>query len=310
MLYELIRRLRPELCLEIGTFFANTTELMAQAQVDSGGPGRVVTLDPFGGDRVPGILDGWPEELRSRVTFKPVSSMDFFLELETTGVAKGHSSPLGVSFIDGHHSFEYALFDVIRTADHTRPGGAIVIDNLEQRGPGDAVTKFLEWNPAWSSFCAGRLQTAASWRDAAGSLVGAGYGEDSWGVLLAPPGLQVAAHGTKITKRGLAYRPVTALRANVTGALQEGRLDVVWTYVAVPPDLHLRGTGTVLKQMAAQCTVRAGAGSALLEFDSPVTLKLERPDMNILYELEMIYRATDPDAYLLLDAEEPIVLVS
>jgi predicted O-methyltransferase YrrM len=78
--------------------------------------------------------------------------MQYFLELETQRVAKGADSPFGVIFLDGHHNFEYAFYDLIRSADHLAPEGAIVVDNLEQEGPKVAVVQFLRWNPALGRF--------------------------------------------------------------------------------------------------------------------------------------------------------------
>jgi len=157
MLYAIVQRLRPQWSLEIGTFFAHTTRIMAEAIVDAGIDGKIITLDPFGQERVPNILQSWPEPLSAVTDFRSWNSMQYFLELETQGTAKGADSPLGVVFVDGHHNFEYALYDTIRSADHLAPGGAIIMDNLEQQGPKTAAIQFLRWNPAWSLFYEGHL---------------------------------------------------------------------------------------------------------------------------------------------------------
>ena len=160
MLYAIVQRLRPQWSLEIGTFFAHTTRIMAEVIVDAGIDGKIITLDPFGQERVPDILRSWPEPLSAVTDFRSWNSMQYFLELETQGTAKGADSPLGVVFVDGHHNFEYTLYDTIRSADHLAPGGAIITDNLEQQGPKTAAIQFLRWNPAWSLFYEGHLFSA------------------------------------------------------------------------------------------------------------------------------------------------------
>src|SRR5687767_13701025 len=61
MLYAIVQRLRPQWSLEIGTFFAHTTRIMAEAIANAEIDGKIVTLDPFGQERVPDILRSWPE---------------------------------------------------------------------------------------------------------------------------------------------------------------------------------------------------------------------------------------------------------
>src|SRR5258706_3140961 len=63
ILFTLIRMLRPKVVVEIGTLFAGTTEVMARALWENG-EGVIHTTDPFGADRCPGIIAGWPKELR------------------------------------------------------------------------------------------------------------------------------------------------------------------------------------------------------------------------------------------------------
>src|SRR5947209_5202468 len=61
----LIERLQPPTVLEIGTFFATTSKIMAEALSRCGRKGKLVTLDPFGGHRVPAIIRTWPEATRA-----------------------------------------------------------------------------------------------------------------------------------------------------------------------------------------------------------------------------------------------------
>ncbi len=47
------------------------------------------------------------------------------------------------------HEFEFALFDLLCAARLIRPGGLIVLDNVEQSGPRFATRIFLQENPEW-----------------------------------------------------------------------------------------------------------------------------------------------------------------
>ena len=51
--------------------------------------------------------------------------------------------------VDGNHEYEFALFDVMCAARAMRPGGLMVMDNIEQIGPRLAAKTFLERNPDW-----------------------------------------------------------------------------------------------------------------------------------------------------------------
>jgi predicted O-methyltransferase YrrM len=140
ILYQLIRELRPKTVLEIGTFFAGTTHIIARA-LWAKGEGRVITIDPFGGERVPAIIARMPAEISERIDFYPLSSMDFFLH---------HKVPRGsldFAFIDGDHTYPGAHFDLYRTSERIRPGGIIVMDNSNLSGVAHATADFLESNP-------------------------------------------------------------------------------------------------------------------------------------------------------------------
>lgn len=310
LLYAVIHRSRPALSLEIGTLFGLSTRIMAEAVVDSGANGRIITLDPFGAERVPGILASWPKVLRQVVEFRPHNSMQYFLDLETAGTAKGADSPLGVSFVDGHHSFEYALFDIMRSADHTVPGGAIFVDNLEQEGPKSATLQFLRWNPAWSVLYEGRL--FASHALAPEAIVYDGGEEAPWAVLLAPDGIQCARHLLKMMKRGIPYVPVRAISFALRHVTHPGRLSVNLSYYAVPFDFHITGRGMSLQRFSGTLDVPGTDEAASLAFPHGLELQIEKPDQtNVCYEIELSFQSDEsPDAYILLDAHQPLSLLA
>lgn len=143
ILYSLIRTLQPEVVIEVGTLFGGTTEVLARA-LWRNGKGVVHTTDPFGGERWPAIFAGWPVELQKITLFHPLMSMDFFLELERRGVM------IDLALIDGNHDYEFALFDLLMTARRLRPGGIVILDNVDQSGPFHAARDFLAKHPAWT----------------------------------------------------------------------------------------------------------------------------------------------------------------
>ena len=142
VLFSLIRILRPKDIAEIGTYHAGTTEVMARAAWENK-QGTLHTTDPFGGERCPPIIAGWPKELQKHVSFHPLNSMDFLSHLMRRRIS------LDMTLIDGNHDYEFALFDLQLVARMTRPSGIVVMDNAEQSGPFHAARTFLSYNPTW-----------------------------------------------------------------------------------------------------------------------------------------------------------------
>jgi predicted O-methyltransferase YrrM len=142
LLHHLIVMRRPEFALEIGTYMAGTTEVLARALWETE-TGHLETIDPFGAERCPPLIEALPEELRKRITFQPVASASHF----DRAIARG----VGYDFvlIDGSHELEFVMFDLMCSARLMRPGGLVVLDNIEQPGPRFATRLFLENNPEW-----------------------------------------------------------------------------------------------------------------------------------------------------------------
>ena len=81
-LYQLVKALRPRFVLEIGTYYAGATEVLARA-LWANKFGQLLTIDPHGADRVPTILERWPQELRDVATYAPTDSMGIFTRFES-----------------------------------------------------------------------------------------------------------------------------------------------------------------------------------------------------------------------------------
>ena len=142
LLYSLIRMIKPSLMVEIGSYQAGTSKVICWA-LAANGHGRLHTIDPFGGDRVPGILASWPAQLREFVRFFPVNSMEYFAALSQAG------KRADLIFVDGDHDYEFALFDIEAAARAISPGGFVVVDNTSQAGPFLAAQDFLKGHADW-----------------------------------------------------------------------------------------------------------------------------------------------------------------
>jgi len=141
-MYELVRALKPRFAIEIGTYRAGTTEVMARAMHANGG-GLLLTIDPYGGHRVPGILETWPEPLAALVNFLPVNSMDLFVQLDRLG------STVDLAFVDGNHAYAFAYYDLAAAAKWIAPGGVVVLDDYDQPGVFWAAKHFLDAHADW-----------------------------------------------------------------------------------------------------------------------------------------------------------------
>jgi predicted O-methyltransferase YrrM len=142
LLFTLVRNLRPEYVIEIGTYQASTTEAVCRA-LCANSRGEIHTIDPFRPHHLPQILRKWPLELRDRAHFHEANSMDFYAEAMKQGLRSE------LIFIDGNHDFEFAHFDLECAARLLRPGGFVVVDNIGQAGPFFAVRDFLQTHPGW-----------------------------------------------------------------------------------------------------------------------------------------------------------------
>jgi predicted O-methyltransferase YrrM len=146
LLYSVIRNLRPDHVLEIGTYKGGTAEGLARA-VQANGHGVAHTVSPFDAERFARTVACWPAELQQQVRYHPVDSMAFFITADQERLR------LGVVLVDGNHDYEFASFDIQAAAQRLQPGGFIFVDNVSQAGPYFAVRDFLAQHPDWIDCC-------------------------------------------------------------------------------------------------------------------------------------------------------------
>jgi hypothetical protein len=199
---------------------------------------------------------------------------------------------------------EYALFDVIRSADHLLPNGVIVMDNLEQEGPRQAAVQFLHWNPAWSLVADGAVYDANN----AGQELAGFTGK--WGVLVGPGGIQISQTTTKFTKNHCVYKPVRGVRLTVRALSSPGQLNVNLSYYSVPYDFHVTGQGMVHKAASTSLACLRFEPSIEPLFADTVELNIPYNPYNLIQEIEATFTPEDGQpGYLLLEAENPIELI-
>lgn len=295
-LTELVRLLAPASVLEIGTFFADTARVIAATMAELGS-GHLTTIDPFGAERVPAIIDRWPAELRERVTFRPDNSMAFFLYLdEELRVKRGKDAPFNIAFVDGHHSFDYAFFDLMRSALFLRPGGAIVVDNIEQPGPDAAIRLFLQRHSQWQLFkpCGESPGDELNFHPTANSAI-----------LLAPDGIEVGPLSYRIDLYHLAISEVSELRVRVRRR-GPGRLRTMVNFYSRPSNFAVTGTGEQGRIGVREVELDAGDDEIVtIVYDPPLKLSLRSGDqVSAQVELSFVPKNSEN---LLADAD-PIEL--
>jgi hypothetical protein len=144
LLFTLVRNLRPDHVVEIGTFKGGTSEAICLA-LEANNCGTLHTVGPFDSGHFQRFFRTWPGRLKSRLKFYPTDSMDFYMQMTRAGVRPG------IVFVDGNHDYEFALFDIQCAARALNAGGFIVVDNISQAGPYYAALDFLAANPLWTN---------------------------------------------------------------------------------------------------------------------------------------------------------------
>lgn len=291
VLKELVRLLAPADMLEIGTFFADTAHTVA-AEMSKLGAGHITTIDPFGGHRVPDIIAGWPSSVRERATFRPDNSMSLFLYLdEELRVKRGTEAPFNIIYVDGHHAFEYALFDLMRSPLYLRPGGVLVVDNIELAGPAAAIRLFLERNTHWKLFKTGGAETDEN------SL--AIHPKTNSAMILAPAGVEVGSLPYLVDLFDLQLSEIRELQVKVRKGAP-GLLRAVTCLYSRPPDYAYSGKGEQSRVGITQCQTTDGAETTLVIRNDPILAVTPKHGDRIAAQIELSFMP-ESDKNLLLD---------
>jgi predicted O-methyltransferase YrrM len=286
-LYALSRLLSPANILEIGSYFGNTSRVLAESVADAGA-GSLVTIDPFGGERLPGIIAAWPRPQSAVTTFHPLNSMSYFASLEVVRTPTGKNAPFNLIFVDGHHSYEYALFDILSSALYLRPGGAIVVDNVEQAGPAMAIASFLSRYRGWRLFSQSGKPLDPSFPESVPGAMGA--------ILLSPAGVEVSQIPYKFHFYGLARTSFTTVRMPLLPTGATGTLSASANLYSSPYDLHITGVGMVSKVVNVTKRVAGHEPTTDIFFGSELAIQPYTDNAHTTLEMEVRFEPDQPAA--------------
>jgi predicted O-methyltransferase YrrM len=217
LLYTVIRNLRPDHVVEIGTYKAGTSEGLARA-LQANGNGMLHTVSPFDAERVAAIMPRWPTELKQRVRYHQMDSMAFFMQLDNENIRPD------VVLIDGHHDYEFANFDVQASARRLTPGGFLFVDNVSQAGPYFASRDFMGQNPDWID-CAVR-NPSPSGKEAAFDRDRTTISMTDFFVLRSPPYFTVGRRPMTFGEISWSADPVNGVKLTFYRPPTAGTLDV------------------------------------------------------------------------------------
>ena len=273
LLYSILRNLRPDHVIEIGSYKAGTTEALCRA-LHANSHGLVHTVDPFRADYIAATVKHWPPELLKHVRIHSMSSMDFYMEMERQGIHPG------VVFVDGNHDYEFALFDIGRAAKYMSHGGFIFVDNIAQPGPFLAARDFLAANPGWRELggLTEKHNTPRSFDRARSAIPNTDFM-----VLQAPSSYVVTDRSTTFGRLRWWSPAVNGLELQLHEPAATGFLDI---------QVVLRGFGSQPVEAIGETTIRLEA--ALGAISVPLQIKVQGQFTYFSVETWLIWRGDRP----------------
>lgn len=295
-IYAMIRNLKPQRALEIGTLFAGTSEIIASA-LAANEQGVLTTIDPYGADRAPLIIGHWPQQLQDRVDFQPINSMQCFAQIHDSG------ERVDFIFVDGGHEYECALFDMLCSARYLNPGGVILLDNYNDHGVLSAARRFEQENPAWHVVeFVPHLALGMTW-----PLLMLGGLQRCY---VAPNAIPIGAEPKAFHFREVAADGLRGIRLALAEPSPGGTL-FYKVYLRIFPFEHHLGIG-VAEEYATygSWTVLKGAKDASLPLKAPLSTTRPREGFHRRFEIDLLFEGDSPGQPLLLSAEPVPSLLS
>jgi predicted O-methyltransferase YrrM len=134
MLYYAVLTSKHDLVLEIGTNHGASTIIMAQAILDSGEPGRIITIEKSD------VLANVAYE-----NFKRAGVSELILQATNSSADElkrmAGVFDVDIAFIDGSHDYQGVIDDFLGIIKLLTPKGLIIFDNITMGGVHDA----LDW---------------------------------------------------------------------------------------------------------------------------------------------------------------------
>jgi predicted O-methyltransferase YrrM len=126
-LYALVREERPELVLEVG-LAQGATALSIATALDENGRGRLVSIDPFQQDRWQGTAIAALERSGLSHLHTLVEQPDY---IALPRLLEDWGSAVDLAYIDGRHSYEYALLDFFYVDRLLKIGGVVGFNDCD-----------------------------------------------------------------------------------------------------------------------------------------------------------------------------------
>jgi predicted O-methyltransferase YrrM len=291
-----IREFKAQSALEIGTFFASTSYLIAKAGSEDF---KLVTIDPYGGDRVPKILSTFPEDLSRRIIFSEVYSMEFFAKVEA--ICTTNNIPkFDLIFIDGSHDYPSVLFDIYNSALNLSDSGLIILDNFDQRDVKNAVVDFARQNPDWKVISSTKENNLNEAQQIVIDCM-----NRTWCGLVQPDYVAITKRHTSF-KFKLEGPAVEQLRIN----LIEGRPGILGMWVTLgswPFDFHITGENLKIRNLSFEKELNGSESTVIVDIADSMEEFRNDSDCYFTVEVELAFSESQNQS-LKLNKRIPVVL--
>lgn len=287
-LHETIQVVGATSVLEIGTYFAGGTKVLADAVQ---GRGVVVSVDSNAA-RAPYVeaeIATWPQALQEATMFLPHSAEQLF-----STFSRKKEIWFDLCVVDGDHRHTAALVDLLNCARFAAPGAVILVDDSTQPAVFHAVKDFLALRPDWQEI-GGAIEGHRT--DAAFSSLRSSCEGLPFLVLVGPehPPLGRRLH----TLGGIADGPLQGIEIDLArpapaGTFQ-GRFVLSYTDLKQPHML----------QADASTDIVAGARTAVLRLAHPLVAETAQP---VSIDVSLCWHGPDADSVLAL-ARPPRFLI-
>lgn len=297
-IYMLIRSLGLRTALEIGTYRAGTSEIIARA-IWANGNGHMDTVDPYGAMMVPPALAEWSDELRALCTYHQMTSMEFFNRAVLDG------KKYDFIFVDGDHDYEAALFDIQRSATFLRHGGIILIDNANLPSVRGAALRFLREAPEWTLLGRDRKEAMAQPPIVKNSDAKMSLPDTELWCLRAPWFMSVTDRLVVFPNLRFSGVSLYALRLILSPSARwpaAGVLSIMAYWRALPLFGGMEGEGLAVTQFETMeevdvATLVPKAGEVIVPFTSPIVVNLPRLDEYLRFVECSMFFANAPSSH-------------
>jgi len=279
-LHHLVLATRPELVLEIGTYFAGTSRVLADALVESGS-GTLITLDPDDGRNpvVEQTIESWPAEVSDLTRYLFMPSDEFFI-----GLTAMPEISFGLMFVDGNHSYMAAMGDLLNCAEHASDDAVIVVDDYNQPSVFLAVRDFLKVRTDWVEI-SGKFDQAlkgAPFEGMKSSLEGVPFL-----VLQGPATTGISERPRSWRLRDFKAASVTGINLSLAPGQGGGRL-----FANIILD-SVTNVGVDTSHRVLDMQVSPGATSTVIPLDPPLTTVSSDRALNNTCEITLVWEAED-----------------